>query len=289
MKKIISNVIDFLNNYIAFPNFGLIDVIEILIIAFVIYHILVWIKNSRAWTLLKGILVILAFGIVAVLFNMSTILWIANKTLSVGVIAAIVIFQPELRRALEQIGRREFLNNFFDVKNVEKFSDENINEITRAAYEMGKHKTGALIVIENEVKLGEYERTGIYLDAEISSQLLINIFEHNTPLHDGAVIIKGDRICSATCYLPLSDNMEISKELGTRHRAAVGVSEVTDSLTIIVSEETGKVSIAIAGNLTEDIDSETLKEELRKIQNRQPKKKFILWKEKKNDKEAVNE
>ena len=242
MKKIISNVIDFLNNYIAFPNFGLIDVIEILIIAFVIYHILVWIKNSRAWTLLKGILVILAFGIVAVLFNMSTILWIANKTLSVGVIAAIVIFQPELRRALEQIGRREFLNNFFDVKNVEKFSDENINEITRAAYEMGKHKTGALIVIENEVKLGEYERTGIYLDAEISSQLLINIFEHNTPLHDGAVIIKGDRICSATCYLPLSDNMEISKELGTRHRAAVGVSEVTDSLTIIVSEETGKVS-----------------------------------------------
>ena len=133
MKKIISNVIDFLNNYIAFPNFGLIDVIEILIIAFVIYHILVWIKNSRAWTLLKGILVILAFGIVAVLFNMSTILWIANKTLSVGVIAAIVIFQPELRRALEQIGRREFLNNFFDVKNVEKdvqkLTDNYIKEI----------------------------------------------------------------------------------------------------------------------------------------------------------------
>ena len=206
-------------------------------------------------------------GIVAVLFNMSTILWIANKTLSVGVIAAIVIFQPELRRALEQIGRREFLNNFFDVKNVEKFSDENINEITRAAYEMGKHKTGALIVIENEVKLGEYERTGIYLDAEISSQLLINIFEHNTPLHDGAVIIKGDRICSATCYLPLSDNMEISKELGTRHRAAVGISEVSDSLTIVVSEETGTVSYAREGRIVRDVKEDELIAELKRIQN----------------------
>ena len=132
---------------------------------------------------------------------------------------------------------------------------------------MGKHKTGALIVIENEVKLGEYERTGIYLDAEISSQLLINIFEHNTPLHDGAVIIKGDRICSATCYLPLSDNMEISKELGTRHRAAVGVSEVTDSLTIIVSEETGRISIACDNylhyNLTLDEFRVMLLEELK--------------------------
>ena len=144
----------------------------------------------------------------------------------------------------------------------EKFSERTVNELVKACYEMGKVKTGALIVIENDVSLAEYERTGITLDSILTSQLLINIFEKNTPLHDGAIIVRGDRVVSATCYLPLSDNMELSKELGTRHRAAVGISEVSDSLTIVVSEETGKVSIATQGVLYRNVDADFLRSKL---------------------------
>lgn len=163
-----------------------------------------------------------------------------------------------------------------------RFSDKTVSELVKAAYELGKTKTGALIVIEQEVTLSDFESTGIPIDAIITSQLLINIFEHNTPLHDGAVIVRGDRVVSATCYLPLSDNMDISKELGTRHRAAVGVSEVTDSFTIIVSEETGAVSVAIGGKIIRNIDGEKLRAHLIKIQNKKVDvKKFRLWKVKK--------
>ena len=169
----------------------------------------------------------------------------------IAVTALLIVFQPELRKALEQIGKSNVLSGIvqFDSSRVtgEMFSDKTINELIRASYEMGKAKTGALIVVQNKDPLTEYELTGILIDSLVSSQLLINIFEHNTPLHDGAVIIHGDRIASATCYLPLSDNMELSKELGTRHRAGVGISEATDSLTIIVSEETGRVSVAMNG------------------------------------------
>ena len=163
-----------------------------------------------------------------------------------------IIFQPELRKALENLGGKNVLGKLFDFGKVEenKFSDHTIDELIKACYAMGKVKTGALIVIEDEILLNEYVRTGIDIDAIISSQLLINIFEKNTPLHDGAVIVRGDRVVSATCYLPLSDSMTLSKDLGTRHRAAVGISEVSDSLTIVVSEETGKVSIAMRGQIT---------------------------------------
>ncbi len=247
---------------------------EIIIIAFLVYCMLVWIKNTRAWMLLRGILVILVFVAVAAVFQMNTIIWIAENTMSVALTALVIIFQPEMRKALENLGRRNVIASLvsFDFsKGVEgKFSDKTITELVKACYEMGKVRTGALIVVENEILLTEYERTGIAVDGIITSQLLINIFEKNTPLHDGAVIVRGDRVVSATCYLPLTDSLRISKDLGTRHRAAVGISEVGDSLTIVVSEETGRVSIAMGGELYRNVDAEFLKNKLAYIQRREP-------------------
>jgi len=248
------------------------DIVEIAIIAILFYYMLVWIKNTRAWTLLKGVLVILVFIMLAALFQMNTILWIAEKFVSVAVIAIAVIFQPEMRKALESLGRHKLLMRFFNfegTKTVGKFSDKTITELVRACFEMGKVKTGALIVVEDEMMLSEYERTGIAVDGIVTSQLLINIFEKNTPLHDGAVIVRGDRVVSATCYLPLSDSLTLSKDLGTRHRAAVGISEVSDSMTIAVSEETGRVSIAIGGELYRNVDADFLKNKLTFLQKRE--------------------
>lgn len=248
------------------------DFVEIIIIAFLIYHILIWIKNTRAWSLLKGLVVIAAFVLFATITEMNTILWIVNNLFSVALTAIVVILQPELRKAVEQLGTKNYFSPFADLSRGAtadgRFSDKTINEIVRGCVEMGKAKTGALIVIEQNENLGEYERTGIEVDAIVTSQLLINIFEHNTPLHDGAVIVRGNRITSATCYLPLSDNMRLSKDLGTRHRAGVGISEATDSMTVIVSEETGKISIAYGGELSRNLDSDSLKEKLRIIQNK---------------------
>ncbi|MCI8550484.1 MAG: TIGR00159 family protein [Lachnospiraceae bacterium] len=252
----------------SIPDIRITDVVEMLILAVILYNVMLWIKNTRAWALLKGILVLSAFILVAYLFHMDTILWLANKTINVGIIAVVVIFQPELRRALEQLGRNKMLGFLVsDSGKVmeDKFSDKTMNEILKATFEMSKVKTGALIVIERKTPLAEYERTGIVVDGVVTSQLLLNIFEHNTPLHDGAVIVRGNRVVAATCYLPLSDNMEISKDLGTRHRAGVGVSEATDSITVIVSEETGRVSVAFEGTLKRELDRDTLKEELQKL------------------------
>ena len=251
-------------------SFSPIDFIEILIIAFLFYHILLWIKSTKAWNLFKGIIVILLFVLVSAIFQMNTILWLAERTLNVGLIALVIIFQPELRKALENLGEKYFFGKVFNFSKSDecKFSDRTIEELIKACYAMGKVRTGALIVIEDEILLNEYIRTGIDIDAILSSQLLINIFEKNTPLHDGAVIVRGDRVVSATCYLPLSDSLSLSKNLGTRHRAAVGVSEVSDSLTIVVSEETGKVSIASRGQIYHGIDADFLREKLQYLQNR---------------------
>lgn len=261
------------------------DIVEILIISFLVYHILVWIKNTKAWSLLKGILVITVFVLFAAYFEMNTILWIVNNLFGVAVTAVVVILQPELRKAIEELGRKNIISSIlpFEVgRSLEegRFSDKTINEITKACVEMGKARTGALIVVEKEQSLAEYERTGIDVDGIVTSQLLINIFEHNTPLHDGAVIVRGNRVTSATCYLPLSDNTQLSKELGTRHRAGVGISEATDSLTIIVSEETGKISVAYEGKLERNLDGDALKERLRAVQNKpvEENRKRILWK-----------
>ena len=258
------------------------DIVEIIIISFLVYQILIWIRDTKAWNLLKGVIVILIFLLFAALLRLSTILWIAEKIFSVGIIAVVIVLQPELRRALEQLGQKNFVANLmpFDAKNSDGiFSDKTINEIVKASFEMGKVKTGALIVIEKNQKLTEYERTGIVVDAVVTSQLLINIFEHNTPLHDGAVLVRGDRVVAATCYLPLSDSTRLSKELGTRHRAGVGVSEITDSMTVIVSEATGRVSVAYEGKLTRNVDADTLRKMLESIQNKTVEEKpHKVWK-----------
>lgn len=277
--------------WVSVPKVMWTDVVEIIIISFLIYRILVWIRNTKAWSLMKGIIVIMMFILVAAIFGMTTILWIAKNIISVAITAIVVVFQPELRKALESIGRKNVLASLFPLEGLrvtgELFSDRTISEIVRACYEMGRAKTGALIVIENNDSLYDYEKTGIVLDSLVSSQLLINIFEHNTPLHDGAIVVRGDRIMSATCYLPLSDNMELSKELGTRHRAGVGISEVTDSLTIIVSEETGRVSVAQGGELMRNVDSETLKGKLMEVQNKViEESKFKFWKGRSKNEES---
>ncbi len=259
------------------------DILEILIIALLVYYVLVWMKETRAWTLLKGLIVIAAFLLLAAVFKMTTILWIAQNVLGFAATALVVILQPELRKALEELGKKNIIGSVFPFDNNKKdesvFSEKTIAEISKACVEMGKARTGALIVIEQQVSLKDYERTGIDVDALVSNQLLINIFEHNTPLHDGAVIIRGNRITSATCYLPLSDNLALSKDLGTRHRAGVGISEVTDSLTVIVSEETGKISVAFEGNLKRNLDGDSLKKYLQQILNKdveevKPKRKW---------------
>ena len=270
------------------PSLRWSDFVEVLIIAFLTYHVLLWLRNTRAWSMLKGILVIMIFVIFAVLMNMTTILWIMRNAAYVASTAIIVILQPELRSAVESLGQRNVLNSLFrfDTREEGLFSDSTINEIVRACTAMARVKTGALIVIEQSTPLLEYERTGIEVDGLVTSQLLINIFEKNTPLHDGAVIIRENRITSATCYLPLSEN-KLDKDLGTRHRAGVGISEVTDSLTIIVSEETGAISTAYRGNLTRNLNQDSLRAELVKLQNKDTveKKGLFTWKGKGSDAE----
>ena len=271
MAQFLEMINVFFEDYFGFalPTVHITDVVEIFIITFFFYQVLLWINNTRAWLLLRGILIIMLFFIVASLFRMSTILWLGEKLFNAGVIAIIIVFQPEFRHALEQLGRRNFIVSFFSGlgKTVEKrFDDRTLNDLVKACYEMGAVRTGALIVIEQEVALTEYERTGIPIDAILTRQLLINIFEKNTPLHDGAILVRGDRVVAATCYLPLTDNMNLPKDLGTRHRAAVGISEVTDALTIVVSEETGMVSVTKEGRLTHDLSSQGLTDILHHIQ-----------------------
>lgn len=284
-------IADFFGTYWSgwyIPDLKIIDVIEIIIIAFLAYQLMVWIKNTKAWMLMKGIIVLGSFILIAAILKMNTILWIAENSISVLATAAIVVFQPELRRALEKLGQKDFWSSvmpFERTTSAGRFNEQTIDAIVSACYDMGKVKTGALIVVERDIKLTEYERTGIAIDSVVSSQLLVNIFEHNTPLHDGAVIIRGDRIVAATCYLPLSDNMRLSKELGTRHRAAVGMSEVSDALVIAVSEETGRISFAVGGHLTRAVPEEQLREKLVQLQNKTntENKRFTLKKGKRNE------
>ena len=247
-----------------FPHIGIVNILEILIIAYIVYEIMAWIGKTRAWTLLKGLLIIVGFTVVSYILRFDVILWIMGRIATIAVTALIIIFAPELRKALEQLGNKNIMNLFtFDSKSSDDgMSERTVDELINAAFTMSKPKTGALIVIERNENLAYIEKTGILINGVVSSQLLINIFEHNTPLHDGAVLIRGNTVVSATCYLPLSENMRISKDLGTRHRAAIGISEVSDSITIVVSEETGRVSVAIGGNLIKVNDKEGLKREL---------------------------
>ena len=283
MQDFSGNLIETLSR-LAFPKIGIIDIIQIALIAFFVYQFMVWIKYTHAYTLLKGILVVLLFILIAYIFRMNTILWIFSNLASTLIVGVIVIFQPELRKVLEQLGQKRIMASLipFDAgKEVkERFTDKTISELVRASVELAKAKTGALMVIEREVSLKDIERTGIEIDGLVTSQLLINIFEHNTPLHDGAVVIRGNRVVAATCYLPLSDNTSISKDLGTRHRAAVGVSETTDSLTIVVSEETGRVSVAEGGMLRSVPTAEALRNILSGLMKEEPvsSNRFKIWK-----------
>lgn len=289
------NIQNLLNSYLGdwyMPDVKVTDIIEIMIIAFLVYQVIVWIKNTKAWMLMKGIAVLAVFILLAAAFKMNTILWLAKNSISVLATAAIIVFQPELRRALEKLGQKKILASIvpFDKnKNNERFNQKTIDAIINACYEMGKVKTGALIVVERDIMLTEYQNTGIALDSLVSEQMLINIFEHNTPLHDGAVIIRGDRIVAATCYLPLSENMELSKQLGTRHRAAIGMSEVSDAIVICVSEETGNVSYAVGGHIVRAVSREQLLEQLVQRQDKAEKesKKFTLKKGRRSNERQV--
>ena len=265
------------------PKITLSNLFEILILTVLIYEVLLWVKSTRAGVLLRGGLIIVGFHLLAAALHLNTITWIINHMGQLVLTALIIIFQPELRKALEQLGSKNIITDLFISENSrqqEGYTEKTVNEITRAAFEMGKVKTGALIVVEQAIRLTEYESTGIQMDCLVSSQVLENIFEHNTPLHDGAIIIRGDRIVSATCYLPLSDNMRISKDLGTRHRAAVGMSEVSDALIIAVSEETGAVSVAQGGKLARNINEAQLRIKLEEIQHRSSETNRIraMWK-----------
>ena len=268
---IIRNIGNFTSR-LYLPRIQFIDIVEILIIAVLLYFFMNWIKSTRAYNLLKGMLVVLVFLLIASLFQMTTILWLTRSIASVALMVLVIIFQPELRKALEKLGQRSLLSSLipFDMRSDAEvyYSDQTINEVVRAAGEMSGTRTGALIVMEQGVNLEEYIATGILLDAAVSSQLLVNIFEHNTPLHDGAVIIRGNRVVSATSYLPLSDSESISKKFGTRHRAGVGISEVSDSFTIIVSEETGRISGAYGGKLLTGLAISELRERLYELQKK---------------------
>ena len=285
-----AQLIDTLYEWLSFlPQITRTNILEIIIIAFLIYEILVWIKNTRAWTLLKGIVVILVFAAIAWMLKLYTILWIMQNVAFVATTALVIIFQPELRRALEQLGSRNLLTNLLpfegDRETASRFTEKTVNELVRASMELAKARTGALMVIEREASLKDFERTGIEIDGVVTSQLLINIFEHNTPLHDGAVVIRGNRVTAATCYLPLSDNGDISKDLGTRHRAAAGISEVTDSLTIVVSEETGHISLAEDGKLTRITGPEELRRilEANAADSGGQGRRFRIWKGRQKD------
>ena len=233
--------------------------IDLAIVIFLLYCFFKVVRGSRAWQLIKGIALLIIATCVSGFFNLKILNWILTGIMNLGVIAIIVIFQPELRRGLEQLGTNK-LTKFFGIdKDVSTKTKEDIYKVVIAATELSKTKTGALIVFERDIKIQDIISTGIPMDAEVSPQLLVNIFEPKTPLHDGAVVISGNKIASAACVLPLADDKDIAKELGTRHRAAIGISKESDSIVVIVSEETGKMSVAKDGTLIADVREDVLK------------------------------
>ena len=229
-------------------------IIDLAIVIFLIYSFLKIVKGSRAWQLIKGIALLIVITWLSGLFNLQILNWILTGIMNLGVIAIIVIFQPEL-----QLGTNKFTKFFGIDKDLATKTKEDIYKIAIAAVELAKNKTGALIVIERDIKIQDIIASGIPLNADVSPQLLVNIFEPKTPLHDGAVVISGNKIAAAACVLPLADDNDIAKELGTRHRAAIGISKESDSIVVVVSEETGKISIAKDGTLIADVSEEALK------------------------------
>lgn len=278
-----NEIINTIANYVGFrdPLSIVRAIIDISIVSYLVYKLIFLVRETRAWQLIKGVLVIIVAAYVSQLLGLRTIEFILKTSYQLIGFAIVVLFQPELRRGLEQIGRSKFRNLFsFDEENNTIRTTAAIEEIVKAATALSKTYTGALIVIEGETKIGEIINTGTQLDSMISSELLENIFTPNTPLHDGAVVIRENKIKAAACFLPLTDNPNLSKELGTRHRAALGITEVSDCIAVIVSEETGKISFALNGGLTRNLTSDTLRKALNKnlLEKNAPNKKISLWK-----------
>ncbi|WP_418791501.1 diadenylate cyclase CdaA [Phosphitispora sp. TUW77] len=243
------------------PAVNLVNIVDILVMAALIYKLFQWIKGTRAVQLLKGIVVLLIATTISDWLGLYTINWILKNIRTMVVVAIPVVFQPELRRALERLGRGKFFARPFTFLEEEDKSSV-INEIIRAVINLAKNKTGALIVLERETGINDYIETGVSLDSVISGEFIINVFIPNSPLHDGAVIIRGDRVAAAGCFLPLSENPNLGKELGTRHRAGIGITEISDAIAIMVSEETGVISLAREGRITRNYDEKTLREVL---------------------------
>jgi len=279
----IKELINGIAGNIGFKSFWdlLLAIIDISIVSYVIYKLILLVRETRAWQLIKGILFILVAAKVSDYLGLSSIAFILNHTVSYIAITLVVLFQPELRRGLEQIGRSRFRSLFsFDEEQNKIKTTTVIEEIIKSVTELSKNYVGALIVFERETKIGEIIDSGTKLDSNVVSELLVNIFCPNTPLHDGAVIIRNNRIKAVSCFLPLTENSDLSKDLGTRHRAALGISEVSDSIAVIVSEETGKISFALNGGLTRNLTTDTLRKALNKnlFDEKGATKKIGLWK-----------
>lgn len=251
------------------------DIIDILIIIFLVYYLMKMIRETRARQLLKGVVIIFLTLPISGWLNLTVVNYILRNTVQIGAFALIVLFQPELRRMLEHVGTSK-IGKLFDFSGVrtEEAEETVVSEIAEAAVNMSKERVGALIVIERDTAVGEYASTGTVMDSQISAALLENIFVPKTPLHDGAVIIRGKRIYAAACVLPLTNNRNLSRELGTRHRAALGMSEVSDAVVIVVSEETGKISVAINGTLARNLDGVSLKKVIKKAITPKESKSF---------------
>jgi diadenylate cyclase len=270
-------IAEFIYNHfnILIPYIRIIDILQIFLLTIALYNVILWLRNTKAWNLLKGISFLLLFYVIAVMLNMTVIVWLVNNCLSMLIMVFVIVFQPEFRQALERLGSNmtgkngsSFLTRLLPIdmgerKEENQFNKQTVMEILNAVFAMASVKTGALIVIQNTMPIVHYvQRWGTNIDAVVGSELLINIFEKDTPLHDGAVIIIGNRIASAKCFLPLNEMEGISSKLGTRHHAAAGISEITDSLTVIVSEQTGRVSIAKEGKIKTNLDRKSLEKEL---------------------------
>jgi len=278
--SLIDRIVDMANLPVFItPAFGLFQMLDILIVAAVLYLILKWIRRTQAWVLFKGIVFIAVIAIAAEVFNLATVQWVVSNTIGMGLVVVVILFQPELRKALEQLGRGSYL---FPLKNEAEqrvhSTVHSVDEIIKATRVMSRALTGALIVFEQEVDLTEHEENGVVLDAQVSSQLILNIFEKNAPLHDGAVIIRQNRISAASCILPLTAE-HVDVALGTRHRAAIGISEVSDARVIIISEETGTISIAIGGEIKRGVTEKEMRDTI--MWGEPTRTRFSIFKRKK--------
>mgnify|MGYP003291925627 CR=1 FL=1 len=276
-----SEILKHISYYIQFVR--IVDIIDIAIVAYVIYKAISLMRETRAATLVKGIILLIVAMQLSSLLNLYLVNYLLVNAMQVGFVAIFVVFQPELRRALEKVGRSRFGNlfSFYD-PNSEENKSNTIIQICHAVDNLSKNRVGALIILERQTKIGDIIRTGVNLNSDITAELLINIFVPNTPLHDGAVVIRDNKILAAACFLPLTQNSDLNVELGTRHRAAIGITETSDSIALVVSEETGKISLALDGTLTRNLTVESLEKALNKIFSPEPNqlngKKLKIWK-----------